>query len=115
MKITLDTLSQASAKEVLDQVSTHLLKQGERAVNAVGGCIYRTKEGLACAVGCLMTDKEAESTPNEDWGYLVDTGSVTSIHHALILELQDIHDHSLPENWAKRLHIVQERLASGVY
>lgn len=114
-KITLATLAQASAKEVLDQVSTHLLRQGERALNEAGECDYRTKEGLACAIGCLMTDKEARNTPNDDWEELARTGVVPSAHSVLLYDLQGVHDHAPPEVWASRLKVIRERLASGLY
>ena len=40
------------------KVHAHLIAQGKRAVSKHGSCMYRTPEGLACAVGCLIPDKE---------------------------------------------------------
>ncbi len=41
-------------QEIFDKVATHLLTQNEKALNSVGGCVYRTDKGLKCAVGCLI-------------------------------------------------------------
>jgi len=51
----------AIALEVFDRIATHLLKQGERAAEAIdsdgfGPCMYRTSTGLRCAVGGIIDD-----------------------------------------------------------
>ena len=46
-------------QEVFDRVARHLLKQNAKATSPRGGCSYRTKEGLSCAVGCLLTKAQA--------------------------------------------------------
>jgi hypothetical protein len=39
-----------------NKVVRHLLKQ-KQAARAGGRCVYRSPEGLKCAVGCLISDK----------------------------------------------------------
>ena len=59
--ITLKTLPQATAQEVFDQITQHLLQQGKAAKSVTGACRYRieTAEGiLKCAAGCLIADDE---------------------------------------------------------
>jgi hypothetical protein len=51
--ITLETLPQATAQEVFDQVATHLLTQRQRSTTK-GNCAYRGDDGLKCAAGCLL-------------------------------------------------------------
>jgi hypothetical protein len=51
-------------QEIFDIVSTHLLTQKRQARqgcdaegNGSGICVYRSPEGLKCAVGCLIDDQ----------------------------------------------------------
>ena len=51
-------------QETFDNVALHLLKQGKKAVGSYDGssysetvCKYRSKDGLKCAVGCLIPDE----------------------------------------------------------
>lgn len=44
-------------QEVFNRVARHLLTQGQKAMSGVGnGCAYRAKDGLVCAIGCLIPD-----------------------------------------------------------
>jgi len=49
-------------QEVFDHVIKHLVQQGQRCYhlnhNHHDICLYRSPEGLSCAVGCLMSDEE---------------------------------------------------------
>lgn len=94
------------AQTVFDKVVRHLHKQGKRAFqdNAVGGaCLYRTKEGLTCAVGCLI--------PEEAYHSSMEGKNVTAIldfmpkyfeHVDLLEELQNVHDSSKSRSWLVR-------------
>ena len=105
--ITLATLDQATAQEVFTQVKDHLLKQGERSISPTcdDNCAYRGSDGKQCAAGCLMTDKEASTiTEGKNWDSLVQMGKVRHFHHALISDLQRIHDqYSDVEDWPELL------------
>ena len=43
-------------QEIFNTVCEHLIKQNKRASDN-GNCVYRTAEGLKCAVGCLIKDE----------------------------------------------------------
>lgn len=45
-----------SAQEVFDLVVEHLFTQGRPAYDGSQGCMYRTYDGLRCAVGVLIPD-----------------------------------------------------------
>ena len=45
-----------SAQEVFDLVVEHLFAQGRPAYDDSQGCMYRTYDGLRCAVGVLIPD-----------------------------------------------------------
>lgn len=45
------------AQELFDESCSKVLAQGKPAVDC-GWCAYRTSDGLACAVGALITDDE---------------------------------------------------------
>lgn len=49
-----------TAQSIFDTVAWHLIKQGRPAwaKNGSGGCMYRTPDGLKCAIGCLIADDE---------------------------------------------------------
>ena len=45
-------------RQTFDKVKKHLLKQGERSMKADDSiCVYHSKEGLKCAVGCLISER----------------------------------------------------------
>lgn len=45
-------------QEIFDKVFTHIMKQGKPALNSKGECVYRGKNGLTCAAGCLIDDEQ---------------------------------------------------------
>ena len=105
--ITLKTLPQATAQEVFDHVTQHLLKQGKKAISAIGACQYRveTAEGvLKCAAGCLIADDEYNRMFEYlAWKSLVNDRKVPSAHKDLITSLQKMHDTCLVSEWPERL------------
>ena len=96
-------------QQIFDTVCDHLKLQNKKAVDVITNtCTYRTKDGLALAVGCLMTDTEAvvivgtvynlvrcHRLPKRFMGYVNFLG-----------ELQDIHDHYKPSRWAQKLRVL---------
>ena len=106
--ITLKTLPQATAQEVFDQVTQHLLVQGKAArTDSTGGCRYRAevkKEILKCAAGCLIADEEYSSRfEGESWRRLIILQAVPSYHEDLISSLQRLHDTCLVHDWPAKL------------
>lgn len=61
-----------NAQETFNKVAEHLLRQGRKALERDtpsywgNNCRYRTPDGLACAVGCLIPDARAAQLDDED-------------------------------------------------
>jgi hypothetical protein len=105
-------------QSIFDQVAQHLLDQGRKAYQSGVGCVYRTKEGLRCAAGCLIPDDLYDPRmDNRDQG----GGSVRRsglVQEALkkerirdlgfVFQLQEIHDMSSPFRWEERLRNLAE-------
>ena len=105
--ITLKTLPQATAQEVFDQITQHLLKQGKASQTINGSCRYRMEEPtrtLKCAAGCLIADDEYNSKfEGESWRELARLQAVPSYHEDLITSLQRLHDTCLVNEWPAKL------------
>jgi hypothetical protein len=105
-------------QESFDTVVTHLLTQNARSwldtVGTEGGCAYRGENGMKCAVGCLIDDKEyspdlenlnSYASPVQyaisRSGYLSenDDRGVALVYGAL----QCVHDTKEPKDWEKEL------------
>ncbi len=113
MTITLATLSKATAQEVFDQVATHLLTQNEVSSlterNDEGFCAYRGDNGLKCAAGCLIGEKEYSlGMEGRNWAGLIELGLVPDVHANLIQDLQTVHDIVRGEQWREVLQEVAE-------
>ena len=53
-------------QEAFDKALAHMRAQGERSVDtSTGDCLYRSDDGLACAVGCLIPDGTWEVAVSE--------------------------------------------------
>jgi hypothetical protein len=116
--------------KVFNTVANHLLKQKRKAYNdGTMSCMYRSPDGLKCAVGCLIPDKEYginlegcgivsiiqnEEMPNRNhslWKAIeAGVGPCTPKDMHLLRLLQNIHDDSredsertLVQVWAARL------------
>lgn len=112
-------------QEIFNKVAAHLLTQ-KRPAKTADGCRYRSRDGLKCAVGALITD-EAYSADIEDrpcTSYVVldairrsgiaigndedtiygDGGTV-----ALLRRLQVVHDSFEPHEWALQLKTEAKR------
>ena len=105
--ITLKTLPQATAQEVFDQITQHLLQQGKASQTINGACRYKLEEPtrtLKCAAGCLIADNEYNSKfEGESWRKLASLQAVPSYHEDLITSLQKMHDTCLVSEWPERL------------
>lgn len=114
-QVRLDRINDFTLRQVFDFIKNHLLKQGKAAKmrlsgNApIDGCVYRTPEGLSCAVGCMVPD-EAVSKMN-DLGLNEGTGFDDLIYGMqwdfpkddkvadLLADIQELHDTISPEYW----------------
>lgn len=104
--ITLATLPQATERDVFEQVQTHLLTQNKTSKDELGiYCVYKSKEGLKCAAGCLIADNEYSlEMEGKSWYSLIEEKLVSEKHHLLIQKLQSIHDIYPPFQWEQKLN-----------
>ena len=112
-KITIHNLEEKTAQEVFDFVAKHLLTQKKKSQrNAIGSkdCMYKSPEGLTCAVGCLIPKKDytydIEYRGVED---MLEYYDVVSKHEMLLTHLQLVHDTEEVENWQEALNIKAEK------
>jgi hypothetical protein len=121
---SMQELDRMTAQDVFDHVARHLLTQRKAAIEH-GRCRYRTDDGLACAVGCLIPDAHFRPTfegmdSRRLRCKLVDERSPLAAFflrfETLLLELQMVHDSCHVLDWASSLAIVARRegLAAGV-
>ncbi len=96
-------------QSVFNTVVTHLLTQKAHATDPKKGCVYRTPEGLKCAVGCLI---KPECYDQAFEGYTADSLMVKpavesslgfEVDTGFLCKLQTIHDDNPPERWHQRL------------
>ena len=85
-------------QEAFDTALTHLRVQGRRAVDEVGRCMYRTKTGLKCAIGALISDDKYSPhlegmSVGESEVYVTFNANKSDIE--FYVDLQDIHDDSI--------------------
>lgn len=104
-------LKDITEQQVFDKVANHLLKQMKKSEIRTRGndsqCAYRSREGLACAAGCLISDEEYDLSFDASenmqggitWDWLVDQKIVAPDHKYLIEMLQLLHDRNDPDNW----------------
>jgi len=104
--ITLATLPQASEQEVFEQVARHLMTQRKRATEKTR-CVYLTDDGLKCAAGCLLSEKdyallETEKMLSFAWNSISSKLKIPQ-HRNLIMHLQAMHDVIEPRKWKYEL------------
>lgn len=104
--ITLKNIAEASLQDIFDQAANHLLTQMKQS-RYDGMCLYRSDDGLKCAVGCFIADDEYYGDmENECVENLIDCGLMRSIDHdriKLLDKLQCMHDGLDPDRWSSAL------------
>lgn len=110
-------------QEVFDHVARHLLEQGARSVQEIGGrrrpymCNYRGARGLSCAVGCLIPDAlydpsmEGDRADDAVGPMGPHSDRFDYLHGAmpLLRSLQEVHDEVGPLAWKEALFRVATR------
>ncbi len=109
-------------QEVFDKVANHLLTQNRKAINTGNlspyvKCVYRTKDGRKCAIGCLIPDDQYDPhiegcSPNVNPDQAVSSGGamlskilisqlgeLTEQDYQFLRELQFIHDTCEVQYW----------------
>lgn len=100
-------------QEIFNTVVEHLLTQNVRSLDGEI-CMYRSKEGLKCAIGCLIPDDEYSVELEGYQVSVIQSGLYKSLlskktldmfqnNLTLLKHLQDIHDIIDPKCWDTRL------------
>lgn len=112
-------------QQVYDKVRQHLLKQGAKSVDGFS-CVYRSDNGMKCAIGALIPDwlydkldKEGQAVEGEDVIALLQEPEIQALFDfepnediedgpmsSLLTSLQSIHDTYEPHEWDWRLRDV---------
>lgn len=96
-------------QEIFDKIAKHLLTQNKQSKDEKGHCFYRGPDGLKCAVGAIIPDKDYDmkfeglavgDTPIKT--FFIDSG-YSNKEILLLKELQIIHDAGRPSCWKNRL------------
>lgn len=97
-------------QEIFDKVAHHLLTQNKRATGESDTfCMYRTPEGLKCAVGCLIPDElynkkiEGKSIGTLFLECVLPGIENTAKSCTLLWELRRLHDNYGPILWPEKL------------
>ncbi len=107
-------MSFLTKQQIFNKVSTHLLKQGKKAVTG-GSCRYKHGK-LKCSIGCLIPE-ERYKPQLEGQGLVPDNDDVeysvmdalkgiirkTETTLSLLFDLQEVHDEWLPRSWKGEL------------
>jgi hypothetical protein len=92
-------------QEIFDKALVEVLKQGEPAMTATGGCDYWPGTGKMCAVGLLIGEKLAREWSAVGVGYVIEVESYkvktpdwVESNLELLAGIQDAHDMFLSES-----------------
>ena len=103
-------------QETFDTVVAHLRKQGCKAEDDHGNCMYRGKNGTKCGAGCLIPDDEYYPEL-EGSGMFDRSGKISACGRILqrlgndiqlVNRLQGIHDGFTVGTWEERLGFAAE-------
>ena len=111
MKVTIHNLSVAKEQQVFDTISTHLLRQKSRSeLYTEKTCAYRSEDGKACAIGCLIPIEDYKPEyERSGWAQLLDDYEDLPRRHENFLSiLQSIHDAYDPSDWSNKLRFIAE-------
>lgn len=119
------TIPNPTAQQVFDGAVRHLMAQGRQALTG-SACCYRTSDGkLACGVGGLLTDTEADMLKlaglnNRGVGMILRHERTRDFfprrlheHGELLSELQGVHDQAPTQDWPDALRRVAQKHSLG--
>lgn len=91
-------------QEVFNRVAVHLLSQKKRSEDKFG-CLYRSPEGLKCAIGCLIPDEKYSPSMERNLVDRLDLSLIglSDIDLWFLESLQSIHDQYDPTHWLNEL------------
>lgn len=96
-------------QQIFTKVKNHLLSQNAKAMGKYATCMYRTAEGLKCAIGCLIPDDvytrniEHKTVDLLCSGVVKDFDYLKQFDKSFLRRLQVIHDNVDVKNWENEL------------
>lgn len=94
------------SQEAFNRCAEHLLNQGVKALDTNADCVYRSPDGLKCAVGAIIPDDkyhpDMENVGVPFINQRFDLGWSDKLCD-LLDSLQSVHDDSPPERWVEGL------------
>ena len=102
-------MNEATSQEVFDFVAKHLLTQNKKSITNIDGviahCLYKSSNGLNCAIGCLIPKESYDSEIEQmDLSNVLDYFEVDTKHDILLESLRLVHDDQDVENWQEALN-----------
>jgi hypothetical protein len=105
-------------RDVFETIKAHLLAQKAKSVSDQGGCMYRSPDGLKCAIGCLIPDDAYTSAMEGSIGDLmkfiefrIDGRSIERSFNDrdffMLQMLQTVHDMFDVKSWHMELNSVE--------
>lgn len=112
-----------TTREILERVRNHLLTQNKKSVehNDPLECRYRTKDGLSCAVGCLIKNEfyspslEGKGIGNFAVVLTVECSLETKLTEEqlnILWKLQRLHDSADVECWKSELDEIEKEFCN---
>ncbi len=101
LTLTFKNEVRVTKQETFDTVVNGLRKQNKRAVGPTGSCMFRTGDGLKCAVGMLIPDSRYTVALDDPSSGKCAFDITTELGHDRFLcsDLQGVHDGSFIEDW----------------
>jgi hypothetical protein len=97
-------------QEAFNIMVQHLRKQGRKSELDASNCAYRSKDGLKCAVGALISDEKYQKKYEGHSASMLAqlTGMFKGLDLYLLDDVQNIHDNYPVTAWESRLKGVAE-------
>lgn len=114
MSITIFNLHEQTEQAVFEKAVVHLLTQNQKSVHDVDTCMYRSPDGLMCAVGIFIPDdvydqkleRMSVNAVLERFGISEETGRVKTL---ILTQLQSLHDRNDPSLWFEGAELIARR------
>jgi len=100
----------ASMQDIFDQVVGRLLAQGNKSMRD-GNCDYISSDGCRCAIGHLMSEKEAYYYLGEAPCCIEGWKDMEYSRSLLLNQLMDCHDDLDVEEWPDEFRLIAERFS----
>jgi hypothetical protein len=111
-----------NTQEAFTTIVTHLAKQAKKALSVGDGsasyCMYRSPEGLKCALGCLIPDDLYEPAMDSGMGmqasllldrYPALKKVLSDVDVQMLGDMQFLHDSCIVSEWGTDARVMADR------